>query len=160
MEVMQQEHILSDEISLVQASTGKRFANYLIDLITFYVFIFSVGIVIGIMNPTFFDFLEDNPGAQILDRLITFVLIGLFIGTVEAIFKGKTLGKVITGTRVVNEDGTPISAGTAFKRGFCRMVPFYQFSALGNPSYPWHDRWTNTYVIDEKTSILPQTEMN
>jgi hypothetical protein len=33
------------------------------------------------------------------------------------------------------------------------MVPFEAFSALGTPSYPWHDKWTRTVVIDEKASI-------
>jgi hypothetical protein len=36
-----------------------------------------------------------------------------------------------------------------------RLVPFEQFSALGSPSYPWHDRWTKTIVIDEKLTTLP-----
>lgn len=161
MEVMQEEHILADEISLVQASKGKRFGNYIIDLIVFYLFMFIIGIVIGLLNPGFFDFIDtDSPGANLLDRLISLVIYGLFMGAVEAIFKGKSIGKMITGTRAVNEDGTPISAGTAFKRGFARMIPFNPFSALGEPSHPWHDRWTNSYVVEEKASILPQPENN
>jgi len=151
------EHLLSNEVNLEMAASGKRFANYLIDLITFYVVIFSVGIIIGMMNPSFFDY-EDTPGTNLLDRLITLLLYGLYMGAVEAVFKGKTLGKVITVTRVVNEDGTPVSMATAFKRGMIRAIPFNAFSALGSPCYPWQDRWSNTYVIDEKKSILPVEE--
>ncbi|HEX9513187.1 MAG TPA: hypothetical protein VF939_22005 [Puia sp.] len=33
-------------------------------------------------------------------------------------------------------------------------VPFEVFSALGSPCHPWHDRWTDTLVIDERLSQL------
>lgn len=152
------EHLLTSEVNLEMAASGKRLANYVIDLVTFYVVIFSLGIVIAIINPSFFDYVDDSPGMELLDRLITLILYGVYMGAVEAIFKGKTLGKVITGTRVVNEDGTPISTGTAFKRGIIRAIPFNAFSALGSPCYPWQDKWSDTYVIDEKKSILPVEE--
>jgi uncharacterized RDD family membrane protein YckC len=69
---------------------------------------------------------------------------------IEAMFRGKSIGKLITGTKAVNEDGSDISFAKAFERGLARMVPFEAFSALGEPSYPWHDKWTKTFVIDEK----------
>jgi uncharacterized RDD family membrane protein YckC len=132
-------------VDLQSASTGKRFANYLIDLACFYIFIiifFAILIAQGIISTGM---------NSILDRLITLLCYGIFMGLVEAIFKGKTLGKVCTRTRAVNEDGSPISAKTAFLRGLSRAVPFEAFSAFG---YPWHDRWTNTIVIDEARSVL------
>jgi uncharacterized RDD family membrane protein YckC len=144
------------ELNLVQASRGKRFANYLIDLIGFYIIVFFWGIVMALVNPQSLealDYSDSNVGANLLDRLVTLILFGVYIGFIEAIFKGKTLGKLVTGTKAVYEtDGRDISVGTAFLRGFSRMVPFEAFSALGDPSYPWHDRWTNTIVIDEKQS--------
>jgi uncharacterized RDD family membrane protein YckC len=66
--------------------------------------------------------------------------------------KGKSFGKFITKTRAVNLDGINISLGTAFGRGFTRIVPFCALSAFGKPCNPWQDRWTNTIVIDEKKS--------
>jgi len=73
---------------------------------------------------------------------------------VEAVFRGKSLGKLITGTQAVNLDGSSISMATAFGRGFSRAVPFCAFSAFGNPSDPWQDRWTDTMVIDQKLSKI------
>lgn len=70
----------------------------------------------------------------------------------EYFMKGKSIGKFITGTRAVNQDGSQISVRTALMRSLIRMVPFEAFSALGTPSFPWHDKWTSTYVIDEKNS--------
>jgi uncharacterized RDD family membrane protein YckC len=77
-----------------------------------------------------------------------FVLFILYYGLLEGISKGKTLGKLITGTRAVREDGTPISFGDAFKRTLCRIIPFEPFSAFGYK--PWHDSITNTIVIKEQ----------
>ena len=96
----------------------------------------------------------DSAGFDLFDRLASMALYGLYIGAVEALFGGKSLGKLITRTRAVNDDGTRISTGTAFLRGLSRAVPFSAFSALGTPCYPWHDRWTHTLVIDEKASVI------
>lgn len=148
------EDLLSGTLSLNQASRGKRFANYLIDLIVFYiiaVLIFAGLAAAGVLGDLF---VNESSGVNLLDRIMTMIILGLLWGATEAIFKGKTLGKVITGTRAVNEDGSQISARTAFLRGFSRIVPFEPFSAFGDPSYPLHDKWTHTYVIDEKTSII------
>jgi uncharacterized RDD family membrane protein YckC len=153
-----QEHVLDGEVSLTQASPGKRFGNYLIDLVSFYALLFLVGIIIGLFKPELLDLLDDQSPGKILDRLISLLLYGLYLGAVEAVFNGRTLGKVITGTVALNQDGTRISTGTAFKRGFSRAVPFCAFSALGTPCFPWQDKWTDTYVVDVKTSVLPREE--
>lgn len=150
----QSQDLLADTISLNQASRGKRFANYLIDLIVFYIIAIIIFAILAVTGVTGDLFQNETPAVNLLDRLMTMIILGILWGSTEALFKGKTLGKAITGTRAVNEDGTPISAQTAFLRGFSRIVPFEAFSAFGDPSYPWHDRWTHTYVIDEKTSIV------
>ncbi|WP_119081192.1 RDD family protein [Chitinophaga alhagiae] len=149
--------LLANEVSLEMAGSGKRLANYLIDLASFYVVMFMLGIVLGVLYPPLFDYV-DRPGGELLDRLFTLLLYGLYMGTVEALFKGKTLGKMITGTVAVNQDGTPLSAGTAFKRGMIRAIPFNALSGLGTPCHPWQDKWSDTLVVDIKKSILPAAE--
>ena len=89
-----------------------------------------------------------------VNQLFFFVLYTSYMFLLETIFKGKSIGKFVTGTRAVNEDGSFISTRTALLRSLSRIVPFEPFSALGNPARPWHDRWTHTYVIDEKKSVL------
>lgn len=133
------------DVQLVQASAGLRFANLLIDIVSFY----AVMIVFGVFYQPFLE--------VIIAPFAASILLGLYMSFVELIFKGKTLGKLITGTRAVQEDGTPITAGQAFGRGFSRLVPFEAFSALGNPAHPWHDRWSHTYVINVRESNLPET---
>jgi len=152
-----QEHLFADpEYHLVQASSGKRFANYIIDLAVFYGLVIVSGIVIALVNPVAIESInEDDIGFNLLDRLLGLVLYGTYMFAIEAIFKGKSLGKLITGTRAVNDDGSNVSPKAALLRGLSRAVPFNAFSALGNPAYPWHDKWTKTYVIDEKESNRP-----
>jgi uncharacterized RDD family membrane protein YckC len=137
-----------------RASTGKRLLNYIIDFIAFY--FLAMLIVIGYLMifPENVDSLEsDSFGSNLLDRLVTLVLYGVYMGAIEYFFKGKSFGKLITGTRAVTLRGNPISGSTAFLRGISRAVPFEPFSALGNPSDPWHDKWTDSMVIDERKTI-------
>jgi len=150
--------IFTTEDQLVHASTGKRFLNYIIDVILFYILAAVVGVLLYLASPGSLDDIDDSPGFNLIDRLITLVCYAIYMGLVEAIFKGKSLGKLITGTRAVMPDGTPVGWSKAFARGFSRAVPFCAFSAFGDPCYPWQDRWTDTLVIDEKKSNIGFTD--
>ena len=146
--------LLASENYLVRASNNKRLGNYIIDLVVFYSLFVLFGILMVFVSPETIDRIPDDPGFDLVDRLITLFLYGLYMSVTEAIFKGNTLGKIITGTRAVNLDGSPISVKTAFGRGFSKAVPFCAFSALGSPCIPWQDKWTNTMVIDKKPSVI------
>ena len=140
---------------LVQASTGKRFLNYLIDIIVFYIIAFLLAFFIAYMAPSTLEWIDSfYKGFGLLGRLISLILYGIVMGFTEALTRGRSVGKLITGTKAVNMDGSTITTQTAFLRGFCRAIPFNAFSAFGSPSYPWHDRWSDTYVIDLKESII------
>ena len=92
-----------------------------------------------------------------MDLGIQLVFIGFFVAFYclsEIIFKGRTIGKFITGTKAINEDGTEPDPKTYFLRSLCRVVPFEPFSAFGSPSRPWHDKWTHTIVIDVKQTAI------
>lgn len=138
---------------LVQASSGKRLANYLIDMVFCYMIAIFWAILYAAISPLGAEALNDRTNGAVGGlglRLLSLIMYGLIMGLIEGIFRGKSIGKLITGTKAVNADGTDISFGKALARGFARAVPLEAFSALGNPSYPWHDKWTDTYVIDEK----------
>ena len=60
---------------------------------------------------------------------------------------GQSIGKMITGTIVVTEDGQKPSFGQILGRSFARIVPFEPFSFLGNDASGWHDKWSETKVI-------------
>lgn len=147
----EEQEVFDDEY--VRASMGKRLANYIIDLVVFYLVLIVILSIVYIYAPQAIIALQATDkslGVQLLERLISLILYALYMGSVEAVFKGKSLGKLITRTRAVYLDGSTISAATAFSRGFSRAVPFCVFSAFGNPCNPWQDRWTNTLVAEEE----------
>ncbi|MCB0628799.1 MAG: RDD family protein [Saprospiraceae bacterium] len=140
------------EVKLVPASKGKRFANFLIDYIPVGIFamvIFIIFDLIGIMS-------LDSDG--LLDRLVGMLLYAVAYILMEGGLKGKTIGKYITKTRTVMTDGSEPDFNTLVKRSFSRIVPFEPFSFLGSADDGWHDRWTDTIVIDEQKSTLPSQD--
>lgn len=141
-------------INLVRASSGKRFVNYLVDVFFFYVIIILIGAAIGIFAPEWIEYLESSdPIYNLVGRIISLVLYALYMGAIESMLDGKSIGKLVTRTRAVQLNGDKITAGSAFARGVYRAIPFAAFSALGDPSNPWQDRWTDTMVIDENLSV-------
>ncbi|HEY8954171.1 RDD family protein [Chitinophaga sp.] len=151
MEQLAEVSIFEDETKLHDASSGQRLANYLIDIITFYAAIFALFFVLGAAAPE----VAESVLSFIEKPFVPLLLYGLYMGTVEAVFQGRSIGKLITGTKAVTEDGVAVSAGKAFLRGLIRAVPFNGLSGFGYHCNPWHDRWTNTQVIDIKKSVLP-----
>jgi len=137
--------------TLTQAGSGKRLANYIIDLITFYVFMYFFSYVIVEVSMDLAIIMYAEPeygGSPILGQLINMGFYGFYMGLMETVFRGRSIGKFITGTIAVNEDGSRISGKTALLRGLSRAVPFNALSALGTPCHPWHDRWNDTYVVE------------
>ncbi len=143
--------LLNLEPEMVRAGTGRRLGNYLIDLLFFYLLFFLLAIVAAAFMPTLGEaweaFSEEQP---LLDRLLMLLIYALYMGGMEALFRGKSFGKFFTQTRAIQQDGQPLTLEKAFARGFCRAVPFAAFSALGTPCNPWQDAWTHTLVIDER----------
>ena len=150
-------HLFDDnQYHLAQASGSKRFINYIVDRIVFYGFFyvlvyFLAGFNIRILPDTD----PESTGFMMMSLLVYVSLYALFMGLLEFFMKGKTIGKLLTGTRAVKADGAPLEMKDALLRGLCRIIPLNIFSALGNPCYPWHDRLSKTYVIDEKESKYP-----
>jgi uncharacterized RDD family membrane protein YckC len=151
------ENILDDVgYTVTQASTAKRFANYFIDRIAIYlVWNFVLFKADEALLSLIYQYTHSAQLVFAFSYLITITFFVFILAILESVTGGKTLGKMLTGTRAVNQDGSRISAKTAILRCLSRLVPFEPFSALGSPSFPWHDRWTNTYVVDESQSTLP-----
>lgn len=147
-------------IKLVPANLLKRFANYLLD---FFIFLMPIFFLLNLEAPShrwaynLLEKLTKKPETiDFMDNAIIWFVFALYLSVIETLLKGKTIAKYITGTRAVTADGLPVNAQTAFTRGLLRMIPFEQFSAISVPSRPWHDRWSNTFVVDEAKSILPK----
>jgi len=152
-----EQHILNDPLnSGVPASWLKRLANYVIDVIVFSIFLSILLMFLAPVFPPAAKFLQSKQGGMGLNNHITFAdqlmiscLYGFYMSVLEAILKGKSIGKLLTRTRVVDVNGLPVSARAAFIRGLVRIIPFEQLSAISFPCRPWHDRWSGTMVVDE-----------
>jgi len=148
------ESIFEDHDQYIDATQGQRFLNFVIDLLlmnfvlsraTGYIF----GYIMAYVAPDFIRSIieEGDTGWRywLLSYLLSYFNFLIYYTFAEKIFKGITLGKLITGTRAIRNDGGELSFRDAILRSLSRIVPFEAFSALGRK--PWHDSWTNTRVI-------------
>lgn len=154
---MEQNHLLSDlQPELVHASIGKRLLNFIIDIVGYYVSSFIIGGVLVVVSPNFFlqAAQENSAMNEFLWLFLGLASYFLYYFLFEFVSGGRTLGKLITGTKAVHTDGSKINFSTAIQRNAIRMIPFEFFSYFGYPCEPWHDRWTDTMVMDIKQSNL------
>lgn len=130
-----------------KASQSDRLANYFIDSLASN-FIGGMAMVsITVMTAALAE--ENNAGAAIANLGLSWLAYyGCKIGYYtwfEFGNRGRTLGKLATGTYAVREDSSPLTLKDAFLRSLCRLIPFEVFSGLGDT--PWHDSITKTMVI-------------
>ena len=137
--------------NLILASKGKRFGNYLIDLVFAYVTIILVMAAFVLVNPSMIERLgNDSSSSSLFEYVIAYSALFLYYFASESLLKGRSIGKFVTGTRAVRFDHDYITTGDAAKRSLCRLVPFDALSFLGSYGYGWHDKWTDTIVVNEK----------
>ena len=129
------------QVEQPRASKTLRFVNYVVDTLIFYFIVFVVIVFIGITSPE----IVDNPDFTLWYYLVALIVFLLYFSVFETFANGRTIGKLITGTRAVKEDGSPIKFSDAFKRALSRITPFEAFS--GFAERPWHDSWTKTTVV-------------
>ncbi|SFN15662.1 Uncharacterized membrane protein YckC, RDD family [Chryseobacterium oleae] len=130
-----------------RASKGARFANYMIDLIAFYIVFFVIMLVITLINPAYGHWFANTH--DLLQRLIGVVSYALFSFFIEAVTGGRSLGKLITGTKVIMTDGEKPSVGDYFLRNIIRgIILIDQLSFFGENGL--HDSWSHTRVINIK----------
>lgn len=140
--------IEEEMLSRKDATIKLRFVNYIIDLLSFYAIIITLILLVALTayGSRVFQVIENLD--ELSDFVLLHVLYGLYMLVIEGVFKGKTLGKLITGTRVVHQGTTSFSWRDAFRRGCMRMIPLeYVTGCVGSP---FHDQWTETRVIKER----------
>jgi len=122
------------------ASRLQRFINFVVDLLCAGIGGSIIVVLIGL-----FDVIGDKP---VLILAFSYMA---YYPPLEAVF-GRTVGKFVTGTKAVNEDGTKISFEKALTRSLCRLIPLEPWSLIGwgSPPMGWHDRITKTKVISTR----------
>lgn len=142
-----------EQAAPIPARKGLRFANFFIDSIILNIFTFGIGIVIGVMLIAQ-GYEVDSQGNFVgvplwVNLVINLVHIPITLAYYIAleVALGRTLGKLITGTKVVNAEGGNATLGQVVGRSFARFIPFEVFSFLGETGRGWHDSLSKTYVV-------------
>ena len=132
---------------ILPAKQGKRVINYIIDWSV--IMIFSM--IIGFISGVFYIIAGLNfPTEQSWFGDVMFGLSVMFIYYIPFEYKwGRTFGKCITKTKVVDNFGNKPEFSTIVVRNLSRMIPFEAFSFLiGSRPVGWHDSLSKTFVID------------
>ncbi|MDN3676013.1 RDD family protein [Flavobacterium paronense] len=134
----------------ILASHSQRFLNLLMDYIAqLFLFIIAFTIAVAIAesngNKNFMTNFVKNDIAQ-----YTFVTcIALVYYNLFEIFFARTVGKFITQTIVVDENGEKPNYERILMRTICRLIPFESLSFLTIPARGWHDSISKTYVVNK-----------
>lgn len=134
---------LEKKVDLIAAPTGKRLANYIIDLIVVTLLIFLTGTVFNIEINTAKGEMTD---AGLAIMLFT---IPIYYTIMEYSF-GKTFWKFFTKTKVISVNGNKPTLGQCALRSVSRLLPFEQFSGLFFKGIFWHDSIPKTLVVEDK----------
>ena len=161
-ESTEQKDFLADESydlqECVYASQSQRFLNWLIDnlLMRFglsYLSGMVIGALLGAIAPDCLSKIVYSAGGMSSELIILGVMISylnyiVYYTLCEKLFKGYTLGKLITGTSAIRQNGQELTLKNALLRSLSRCVPFELFSGFG--TLTWHDSWTDTMVIKSR----------
>jgi uncharacterized RDD family membrane protein YckC len=131
------------------AGNGKRFLNFIIDRVVLFGLMFVVGFGVALLHEMGVTGPAEwmNATTPLEDLLFGVALTCFYYVVMEGGF-GLTVGKLITGTRVVDESGRKPSILAVLGRTLVRFVPFEPFSFFGGNPGGWHDGWSGTQVID------------
>lgn len=134
------------------ASKSKRFVNFLID----YIAQTMIGGLFGVLLVVFaeitgnYGFVEWIENMNKLEEyLVGFIILILYYMIFETL-TGRTLGKFITNTKIVTENGEKPEMDKILYRTFSRMIPFEPLSFFGSDDRGWHDTISKTVVVDIK----------
>ncbi|WP_312388947.1 RDD family protein [Chryseobacterium sp.] len=134
-----------------QASKGSRFANYLIDIIAISVIniiLSTASILLYNMTSINFFYFYNN-GGFLWEYLSGSFVILIYYYLWESLTDGRSLGKLVTNTKVISIDGEKPTRQQILYRCLSRVVPFDAISFLGGGN-GWHDNWSDTNVINIK----------
>lgn len=121
------------------ASLGRRFANHFIDGLALVAFFGAVE-WLSMQSGGFRSVANSiGLGLSVLGWAVVYVL-------PEALF-GRTLGKLVTQTKVVTRTGGKPTISQVLIRTVVRWIPFEPLSFLWGDNTGWHDDWSKTLVV-------------
>jgi len=143
-------------VELPVATTMVRAASVLIDVVVSVVLLIGVTLGIGLLVAE-----SSEAVAQAMSLVaVVAVLVGL-PATLETLTRGRTLGKLALGLRVVRDDGGPITSRHAITRALVGFVEIWMFagipalvaSVLSPRSKRLGDMAAGTYVVTQRSRM-------
>lgn len=133
-------------------SDRDRFFNCVIDFVFIFILIFVVSILIGIIGIIFQWDVYRIWEETIIDLggVVIYFSFAMLYYLIFEVFFGRTIGKFITGSIVVNENGLKPGFGIICLRTLYRLIPFDPLSFLTMSGRIWHDSLSKTYVVEKK----------
>ncbi len=114
----------------------------LVDTVGYLLLIRVITIVVALVNVSLLDAISGVAG----HFFYSIAVMILYYVPSEVLF-GRTLGKLVTGTRVVTETGGPPTFAPVLTRTTTRLIPAESLTFFRKPSIGLHDRWSNTRVV-------------
>jgi uncharacterized RDD family membrane protein YckC len=133
----------SHEEMLQLANRGKRLVNYIVDSLIVAVLTMPAAELIS----NFGIDIDNKENLYLIIAITSFLYYTIFEATA-----GITLGKRITGTKVVDEYGEKPSLLTILLRSLFRFIPLYFISFLFS-EVGWHDSLSKTRVVMKSSSL-------
>jgi len=145
-------------LDLHPASFATRMGAIFLDLLVLAVLLVVVGLLLG--GTSFF--LDSAAMSAVTLVSIVLVLVGT-PAVVETFTRGRSLGKLALGLRVVRDDGGPIRSRHAFVRALCGVGEFFLtfgsvaiIASLANSKGKRiGDMLAGTYVVNERVARVP-----
>lgn len=128
------------------ASTGLRFANFIVDNIVYAIVWYLLQIILYLGMYSFIGRFNNSDVIFVFSFFFSLIFFSMFFSVQEYLFKGRTIGKFVTGTKAVSLDGEEPGFKKYFIRSLCRMIPFEPVSFLFSP-FGWHDTLSKTRVV-------------
>jgi uncharacterized RDD family membrane protein YckC len=124
-----------------------RLANMVLDVIAIYIIIFTITFFIALVSQDFVIWVSTlgDFGYNVMGAVMM-----LTYYTVIEFTTQRSIGKYITGTIVIMEDGSKPALKAVLIRSLCRLIPFEAFSFFREDSRGWHDTISDTYVVNAK----------
>ena len=137
---------------VMPASMGQRFANTFIDSVVVNLAVFGLSAAIGV-------FAHSGALEVVLIVLLCVVMFGYHL-IMESVWQ-VTLGKLLTGTKVVDRLGNKPSFWKILGRTACRIIPFEWISFLfhGHP-IGLHDQLSGTLVVPSRLTPAEVQSIN
>ncbi|WP_066627891.1 RDD family protein [Labilibacter marinus] len=143
-EEIEVENKQQSEVESKVVSSMLRLVHLVVDSIIYIILYF---IIAGIINVLL------GGTDQVTLGFISFILLIVLYFAYYIVLEvklGKTLGKMLTKTKVVKSNGESPSSTDIFIRTLCRLIPFDQISYVFTKN-GFHDYLSNTIVVKDKS---------